>query len=63
VVIVEAPPQQAAATAAEADDAVLTALLGELPLAQAVRIAVALTGSAKNRLYARALELQATSPQ
>jgi 16S rRNA (cytidine1402-2'-O)-methyltransferase len=63
VVIVEAPPQRAAATAAEADDAVLTALLGELPLAQAVRIAVALTGSAKNRLYARALELQATSAQ
>jgi 16S rRNA (cytidine1402-2'-O)-methyltransferase len=58
VVIVDAPIQKTASAQPDADDAILVKLLDELPLAQAVRIAVALTGSPKNRLYARALELQ-----
>jgi 16S rRNA (cytidine1402-2'-O)-methyltransferase len=45
------PPQ-------DSDDALLAALLGELPLAQAVRIAVAATKKPKNRLYERALALK-----
>jgi 16S rRNA (cytidine1402-2'-O)-methyltransferase len=60
VVIVEAPV--AAPPSEEADaahDRTLTVLLSELPLAQAVRIAVALTGAPRKRLYARALALSA----
>jgi len=38
-------------------DRTLTVLLAELPLAQAVRIAAALTGASRKRLYSRALEL------
>lgn len=38
-------------------DRVLGALLVELPLAQAVRLACAITGAKRNRVYARALEL------
>ncbi len=36
---------------------VLTTLLGELPLAQAVKLACKLTGAKKNAVYARALQL------
>jgi 16S rRNA (cytidine1402-2'-O)-methyltransferase len=61
VLIVDAPPRPMKVTSADANDAVLAALLAELPLAQAVRLAVALTGEAKNRLYARALELRAAT--
>lgn len=43
------------------DDALLAPLLAELPLAQAVRIAVAQSGAPKNRLYQRALVLRKTS--
>ena len=39
-------------------DALLSALLAELPLAQSVRIAVAATAVAKNRIYERALALK-----
>jgi sugar/nucleoside kinase (ribokinase family) len=42
----------------ESDDALLSALLAELPLAQSVRIAVAATAQPKNRIYERALALK-----
>jgi 16S rRNA (cytidine1402-2'-O)-methyltransferase len=58
VLVVEGAP---AADAAEDRDAeterVLRALLAELPVAQAVRLACAITGAKRNRVYARALEL------
>ena len=48
--------------AAEADDGsaqrALTALLAELPLKQAARLAATITGGKKNELYRRALELK-----
>ena len=45
----------------ERHDALLSALLTELPLAQSVRIAVAATNVAKNRIYERALALKKAS--
>ena len=44
------------------DDAerTLKALLAELPLKQAVKLAVEITGAKKNDLYERALELKNT---
>jgi len=42
----------------DSHDALLSTLLGELPLAQSVRIAVAATGLPKNRVYERALALK-----
>jgi 16S rRNA (cytidine1402-2'-O)-methyltransferase len=63
VLIVDAPP----AAKADADsssalqDATLAALLAELPLTQAVRLAVAITGAPKNALYRRALALKRES--
>jgi 16S rRNA (cytidine1402-2'-O)-methyltransferase len=58
VLIVAAPDEDAAEAEAGEHDALLKPLLAELPLAQAVRIAVAQSGAARNRLYQRALALQ-----
>jgi 16S rRNA (cytidine1402-2'-O)-methyltransferase len=59
VVIVDAPPASAARSSEDnANDAVLEALLAELPLAKAVRVAVAVTGAPRNVLYRRALALR-----
>ncbi|MEP6996892.1 MAG: 16S rRNA (cytidine(1402)-2'-O)-methyltransferase [Betaproteobacteria bacterium] len=57
-VLIVAAPHDAPADDAGEHDALLTPLLAELPLAQAVRIAVAQSGAARNRLYQRALALQ-----
>ena len=53
-------PQRTAAgdEGGEAHDRILAALLAELPLAQAVRLAVSITGAPKNGLYRRALALR-----
>ncbi|MGH8850690.1 MAG: 16S rRNA (cytidine(1402)-2'-O)-methyltransferase, partial [Casimicrobiaceae bacterium] len=56
-VLIIAPPPSAAASADE-HDALLLPLLAELPLAQAVRIAVAQSGAPKNAVYRRALALR-----
>jgi 16S rRNA (cytidine1402-2'-O)-methyltransferase len=58
VLIVDAPEERRASATVDAHDGVLTALLAELPLAQAVRIAVTLTGAPRKRLYERALQLK-----
>ena len=55
VLIVSGAP---AATAAPGWEPLLTALLGELPLAQAVRLTCTSTGAKRNEVYARALDLQ-----
>lgn len=61
VLIVGAPPRAQVPAVAESHDAILSALLAELPLAQAVRIAAAHTGAPRKRLYARALCLKANA--
>ncbi len=57
VLIVE-PDASPPSVSTDTHDALLLALLAELPLAQSVRIAVAATGEPKNRLYERALALK-----
>ena len=57
VVLVSAAPQRAAGLAAEIEH-VLAILLAELPLKQAVTLAVQITGAGKNELYQRALEIK-----
>jgi 16S rRNA (cytidine1402-2'-O)-methyltransferase len=58
VLIVAAPRDAEPDDDASEHDALLAPLLAELPLKQAVRIAVAQSGAARNRLYQRALVLQ-----
>lgn len=62
LVIAPQPRSQDSALEAQLDESaerMLGALVGELPLKQAVRLAARITGIARNRLYARALELAA----
>src|SRR5450631_1438368 len=59
-VLIVGAPAAAAAEAEDAHDATLALLLAELPLARAVKLAVALTRAPKNRLYERALALKQT---
>jgi 16S rRNA (cytidine1402-2'-O)-methyltransferase len=56
VLIVDAPVAEPKADEA-AQERALSVLLSELPLAQAVRLAAALTGAPRKALYAKALEL------
>jgi 16S rRNA (cytidine1402-2'-O)-methyltransferase len=60
VLIVE-PAASSPPAEIEGHDALLSALLAELPLAQSVRIAVAATALPKNRIYERALALKKPS--
>jgi 16S rRNA (cytidine1402-2'-O)-methyltransferase len=57
VLLVSAAPERVFGLSVEAEH-VLKALLGELPLKQAVQLAVQITGLAKNELYQKALELK-----
>lgn len=57
VLLVSAAPARADGVSAEAEH-VLTVLLHELPLKQAVQLAVQITGVARNELYQRALSLK-----
>lgn len=59
VLIVSAPPPRARGAISDAARQALETLLAELPLKQAVSLAVKLTGEKKNDLYALALALQA----
>jgi 16S rRNA (cytidine1402-2'-O)-methyltransferase len=64
VLLVEGAPRreeddEAAAGRSAEIDRVLGALLGELPLAQAVKLACTLTGARRNAVYPRALQLSA----
>lgn len=56
LVVAGAPP--AAAVLGADDERTLAALLAELPLAQAVRLAATILGGKRKELYARALELK-----
>jgi len=57
VLIVDAPVATTRSGSEAQHDPVLSVLLTELPLAQAVRLAVRLTGAPRKQLYARALAL------
>jgi 16S rRNA (cytidine1402-2'-O)-methyltransferase len=56
VLVVSAPPPRAGMDAET--ERVLAALLAELPVKQAAKLAATITGQPKNALYARALELK-----
>ncbi len=59
VLIVSAPPPRAGSELESGAERVLAALLAELPVKQAVKLATEITGQPKNALYARALALKA----
>ncbi|MCF8152113.1 MAG: hypothetical protein K9K30_11825 [Burkholderiaceae bacterium] len=56
VLVVSAPPAREGLDAES--ERVLVALLAELPVKQAAKLAAEITGQSKNALYARALELK-----
>jgi len=58
VLIVSAPPAREAAALDAVAEHVLTTLLAELPVKQAVKLATEITNQPKNALYARALALK-----
>ncbi|MGZ8269766.1 MAG: 16S rRNA (cytidine(1402)-2'-O)-methyltransferase [Methylophilus sp.] len=60
VLLVEAAPVKEAAVVSEEATRVLTLLLAELPLKQAVKLAVEITNAKKNDLYELALTLKQT---
>ena len=57
VIVVSGAENADAGSQAEAHRALLQALLSELPLKTAVRLAATISGASRNRLYALALEL------
>jgi 16S rRNA (cytidine1402-2'-O)-methyltransferase len=61
VLIVSAPPAREAAALDAAAEHVLTTLLAELPVKQAVKLTTEITNQPKNALYARALALKAAA--
>jgi 16S rRNA (cytidine1402-2'-O)-methyltransferase len=61
VLLVSAAPLRVAGLSVEAEG-VLKTLLAELPLKQAVQLAVRITGAAKNELYQRALAFKPDKP-
>ena len=58
VLLIEAAPEKEVTGVNEADEKVLKALLAELPLKQAVKLATQITGGKKNDLYQHALTLK-----
>ena len=58
VLVVEAPPSPDKPAVDDSHDATLALLMEELPLTRAVRLAAALTGAPRKRLYERALALK-----
>jgi 16S rRNA (cytidine1402-2'-O)-methyltransferase len=61
VVVIEGAGEAVAAEP-ESADGLLRALLAELPLSQAARIAAQATGRGRNELYSRAIELRGSEP-
>ena len=58
VLIISAPPVKNSSELEVETERVLTTLLAELPVKQAVKLATEITGQPKNALYARALTLK-----
>ena len=61
VLVLHALERALEAAQVNSHDAMLAALMGELPLKQAVALASKLSGAARNALYERALELKRTA--
>ena len=61
MLIVSAPPLRNSSEHEAETERVLAALLAELPVKQAVKLATEITGQPKNALYARALVMKSDS--